>query len=403
MSKDRKKSRDNQPDDEGAGWVNRFLAEEDELDGRMMWRLASWGAGSVAALVVAILATRSPAAINRDQLAAAELTRQSQQVQWIAKESQNKARELAAAVDILNADRDRLYTRVTVLEQGLDSVTGALSRQPLPAAPATSSSSLAPIIEPAPASPVPIAEADLIGPVRPAGTHAAEPKAAETKAPDLKATEAKATEAKAELPAPPKISPVATVAPAASPAPAKPAEQKTEAPSADQSIPPAVTASLPPDPAAGISELPSANIVRRTEFGIDLGSAKSIEGLRAVWRGAIKASPQHLASLQPIIVVKERNDGLGMQLRLVAGPLADAAEAAKVCASLLTENNRPCETSVYEGQRLSLTSDKAIETPSEKSAEEHPVQRPKKRSRSRGESTAEKPKTSSFSSFFGAK
>ena len=104
MTKDHNQFRDDLPDD-GAGWINRFLADEDQMDGRMMWRLASWGLGSVAALVVAILATRSPAAINRDQVAAAELTRQSQQVQWIAKESQNKARELAAAQEV---ERQRL-------------------------------------------------------------------------------------------------------------------------------------------------------------------------------------------------------------------------------------------------------------------------------------------------------
>jgi hypothetical protein len=380
MAKDRNQFRDDLPDDDGAGWINRFLAEEDEFDGRSMWRLASWGAGSVAALVVAILATRSPAAINRDQTAAAELARQSQQVQWIAKESQNKARELAAAVEVLNADRDRLYTRVTVLEQGLDSVTGALSRQPEPATtvqPAPPSASAT-----TPTSPVPSAEADPIGPSRPAET--------------------RAVETKAEPPAPlPKIAPVATIAAAIPTAPAKPAEQKAETPAADQSPAPAVTASIPPDPAT--SDLPSSGVVRRTEFGVDLGTAKSIEGLRALWRGAIKTNAQHLASLQPIIVVKERTDGLGMQLRLVAGPLADAAEAAKICAGLLTESNRACETSVYEGQRLNLTSEKPVTEKEKAAAEEHPVQRPKRRNRSRGEAAEEKPKTSSFSSFFGVR
>lgn len=380
MAKDRNQFRDDLPDDDGAGWINRFLAEEDEFDGRSMWRLASWGAGSVAALVVAILATRSPAAINRDQTAAAELARQSQQVQWIAKESQNKARELAAAVEVLNVDRDRLYTRVTVLEQGLDSVTGALSRQPEPATTAqpTPPSALAAT----PVSPVPSAEADPIGPSRPSETRAAE--------------------TKAEPPAPlPKIAPVATVAAATPPAPAKPAEQRAETPATDESAAPTVTAAIPPDPAT--SDLPSAGIVRRTEFGVDLGTAKSIEGLRAVWRGAIKTNAQHLASLQPIIVVKERTDGLGMQLRLVAGPLADAAEAAKICAGLLTESNRACETSVYEGQRLSLSSEKPVTEKEKATAEERPVQRPKRRSRSRGEAAEEKPKTSSFSSFFGGR
>ena len=66
-------------------------------------------------------------ALRREQIAAADLARQSQQIQSIAKESQNETRRLASAIDTLNGDRDRLYSRVTVLEQGLDSVTGAIA------------------------------------------------------------------------------------------------------------------------------------------------------------------------------------------------------------------------------------------------------------------------------------
>ncbi|MGK3850807.1 hypothetical protein ABI057_15495, partial [Enterococcus faecium] len=88
----------------------------------------------------------------------------SQQVQWIAKESQNKARELAAAVDTLNGDRDRLYARVTVLEQGLDSVTGALARPAAASTPPASPAAAAPAL----AAVSPAAEADPIGPVKPA-------------------------------------------------------------------------------------------------------------------------------------------------------------------------------------------------------------------------------------------
>lgn len=384
MTKDRNQFRDDLTGDDSAGWITRFLAEEDEFDGRAMWRLASWGVGAVGALVVAILATRSPAAFNRDQVAAVELARQAQQVQWIAKESQNKARELTAAVDTLNADRDRLYTRVTVLEQGLDSVTGALARQPAPGSSAVTALKIAPTEQPqAVLAPT---DADPIGPFKPA--------------------EAKPAEAKTDSAPLPKIAPVATVAPPtpaapaasiAPAAPAKPDEQKAEAPVVDQTSSPAVTSSIAPstaapDPAA--NETPHAGIVHRTEFGVDLGAANSVEGLRAVWRGALKTGSQQLASLQPIIVVRERNDGLGMQLRLVAGPLSDAAEAARVCASLLTENNRPCETSVYEGQRLNLASEKKPEAP---------THRAKKRSKTRAEATEEKPRAPSFSSFFGMK
>ena len=50
--------------------------------------------------------------LRRDQLAAADLARQAQQIQSVAKESQNETRRLASAIDTLNGDRDRLYSRV---------------------------------------------------------------------------------------------------------------------------------------------------------------------------------------------------------------------------------------------------------------------------------------------------
>jgi hypothetical protein len=94
--------------------------------------------------------------------------------------------------------------------------------------------------------------------------------------------------------------------------------------------------------------------VQRTEFGVDVGSANSVGGLRALWRGLLKSrSNAALTALRPIIVIKEGSTGLGMQLRLVAGPLTDAAAAAKICAGLI-ENQRPCETTVFDGQRLAM-------------------------------------------------
>ncbi len=91
--------------------------------------------------------------------------------------------------------------------------------------------------------------------------------------------------------------------------------------------------------------------VERTKFGIDLGGANSVEGLRALWRGLRGPHRELFAQMQPLIVVKERTTGYGMQLRLVAGPLADAAAAAKLCATLTERSKRACEPSVYDGQR----------------------------------------------------
>jgi hypothetical protein len=99
--------------------------------------------------------------------------------------------------------------------------------------------------------------------------------------------------------------------------------------------------------------------VQRTEFGVDVGGANSVGGLRALWRGLLKSrSNAPLAALNPIIVVKEGNNGLGMQLRLVAGPLDDAATAARICA-VMNENGRPCETTMFDGQRLAMKADDA--------------------------------------------
>ena len=113
------------------------MAEEDDLDRRALWRIGSWGVGAVAAVVVAVMANQSSLGFKREQMAAAELSRQAQQIQLAARENQSETRRLANAVDTLNGDRDRLYSRVTSLEQGLDSVTGSFIRQLPPNAPVT--------------------------------------------------------------------------------------------------------------------------------------------------------------------------------------------------------------------------------------------------------------------------
>src|SRR5258707_8779340 len=130
------------------GLLSGFLAEEDEFDRRALWRLGSWGVASVGAVIVAVLASQSSIGLRRDQVAAADLARQSQS---IARESLNETRRLASAIDTLNGDRDRLYTRVTVLEQGLDSVTDAVARQNSATAPAQSAPTAPPTVEPQPA------------------------------------------------------------------------------------------------------------------------------------------------------------------------------------------------------------------------------------------------------------
>jgi hypothetical protein len=393
MAKDRDNLAERFDTDNSGGWLAGFLAEEDDLDRRSLWRLGSWGVGSVAAVVVAVMASQSSIGARRDQIAAADLTRQSQQIQSVAKDSRTETRRLASAIDTLNGDRDRLYSRVTVLEQGLDSVTGSIARQNSAAgSPQAGPSLLSALEQPAFLTPPPVAAA-------PATTVAAlteKPRDATPRQPDQNPTTPATSSASADAKAPAATPATPLMPPRSMMAPPDPAATKLTVPEQPPEIitaapVPETMASAPAsDPAA--SNATSEIAVQRTEFGVDLGGANSIDGLRALWRGLLKSNATSVASLRPIIVVKERNNGLGMQLRLVAGPLSDAAAAAKICAGLI-ESERPCETAVFDGQRLAIKGDDPAPS----------VRPPRKRSgvkRVSSEAQPPKPKSSALSSMF---
>jgi hypothetical protein len=345
------------------GVLTGFLAEEDEFDPRSLWRLGSWGAASVGAVIVAVLSSQSSIGWRRELTVAADLARQAQQLQTAARESQSETRRLVSAVDTLNSDRDRLFSRVTVLEQGLDSVTGSIARQKAAAASpqavatppaataeppsASQSAPPAPVVSPVATTAAPAAEK-----TRP-GTAAMEP------APTTVASVAQAAANTPPSPPPPLMASKSMLAPPDTPA-AKLIEPEAPAKTIMAAPMPEVIASVTPAEEAGHDEPAAAAprlAVQRTEFGVDVGGANSVGGLRALWRGLLKSkSNAQLTALRPIIVVKENNSGLGMQLRLVAGPLNDAATAAKICATLI-ESQRPCETTLFDGQRLTIKAD----------------------------------------------
>jgi hypothetical protein len=153
----------------------------------------------------------------------------------------------------------------------------------------------------------------------------------------------------------------------------------------------AVTATDPETETDDNEPDPPAVPVQRTEFGIDLGGANSIEGLRALWQRLLKSN-KVLAALRPIIVVKEKPAG-GTHLRLVAGPLTDAATAAKFCA-ILSGGDRFCETSVFDGQRLATGVPVAPSKPARK-------RNIPQRATSAVEPAPEPPKPASLTSFLG--
>jgi hypothetical protein len=183
-----------------------------------------------------------------------------------------------------------------------------------------------------------------------------------TKSETAKAEAAKTSDS---TPATPLVAPQSYMAPPDPAAakltdPAKPLSAVTASPI------PEVVASAPVSDADADRETAPKVAIQRTQFGVDLGTASSVPGLRALWRGLLKSrSNAQLSALRPIVVIKEGAKGLGMQLRLVAGPLNDAGAAAKICA-VLAENGRSCETAIFDGQRLSVTGDDPAPPPASK-------------------------------------
>jgi hypothetical protein len=456
--------------DNTGGLLSGLLADEDDLDRRALWRIGSWGVGAVAAVIVAVMANQASLGLKREQMAAAELSRQAQQIQLAARETQSETRRLANAVDTLNGDRDRLYSRVTSLEQGLDSVTGSFIRQ-LPPNAAVSPPALATLEPPAAAPPAPVVapvataapsiEKPATKPTTPEPSPAtissvakdppkpepgkpekmevaktdvtrlepAKPMPArlDTAKTDLaKVDAAKADAAKADAGKPDVGKEVQKRNPAATPATPLVAAKSFMAPpdpSATKLIEPnkpvsAVVASPMPEvvaatPPVGDEEADEATApkvaLQRTEFGVDLGTANSLNGLRALWRGLLKSrSNAPLQALRPVIMIKESTSGLGMQLHLVAGPLNDAGAAAKICA-VMTENERSCETTVFDGQRLAFKADDVTPPPA---APAKPASHKRGASSKRAAPVAEEPPkkpettssiSSSISSMFGRK
>jgi hypothetical protein len=369
MAKDSDPLADAFGDKETGGLFSGLLAEESTSDRRMMWRLGSWGAAAVGAVVIAVLANQAQLGWRRDQVASADIARQSDRLQVLTKESQLEARRLASAIETLNTDRDRLYSRVTVLEQGLDSVTGAIAKQNTtsPQAPASKpqDTPVAAAQPPAPdIAPVASTAASLVDKPRAgAGKESREAskdssREAAKDQPGLPPQTAAAASLVPQSPLTTSALPILPLVPSKSiMAPPDPAASKLIQPDASEKKPeaapaPTEVAAAPAKPPEATEAESPAIAVQQTRFAIDLGGANSVDGLRALWRGLSKSNPE-VAALRPIIMIKEGINGLGMQLRLGAGPLINAAAAAKLCAGL-AENDRHCETTVFDGQRLSM-------------------------------------------------
>jgi hypothetical protein len=314
------------------GWSARLIADEPAYDRRMLWRIGSWGSSGIAALVMTIYVAQSPLGMARHELdARADATlRQQERLQKQMADGQTELRRLAAAVDVLNGDRDRVFARMTSLEQGVETITGSIERKP--------------------------------GETPGAGTPEAKSAQPATSAQPVASAQSLPAELLSAVPMPQ----TAAVAPAATPDPrdVKTVRIETGGESAQPSVPPAAPAtgasaaisvqpSIPAEAAKSDGPPPADKLADRTQFGVALGGAGSVGGLRTLWSRLLKANGETLGNLLPIIAIHENPSGRGVQLRLIAGPLADAAAASRICAAMLArDKNGDCETAIFDGQRL---------------------------------------------------
>ena len=150
---------------------------------------------------------------------------------------------------------------------------------------------------------------------------------------------------KAQTTWPPDATPVpltpALIASITNPATPAPAGLAAPLPSPPQTVPAQPAA---PGDASGASP---------TEYGVDIGSALSIQVLRARWLGVRSAHAQLFEGLAPTVVLKETPQARRVELHLVLGPLADQAKAAGLCAAL-APYRLYCRATVFAPPHMAL-------------------------------------------------
>jgi hypothetical protein len=124
---------------------------------------------------------------------------------------------------------------------------------------------------------------------------------------------------------------------------------------AQSTAPPPWPENGPPVPAtpAAIAAVVAPAMPLPMEYGVDIGSAVSVQALRARWAGIRSAHPQLFNGLAPTISLSEMPPSHRPELRLVVGPLVSADAAAKLCTTL--ERYRlTCQPTIFAGRHLAL-------------------------------------------------
>lgn len=113
-----------------------------------------------------------------------------------------------------------------------------------------------------------------------------------------------------------------------------------------------ITGALPAQPGAGAqppaAEAPS---IIATKFAVELASATDIGEIDAVWQALRQIYGAELKPLQPAI--RLAGTAAAHKLVLVAGPLANAQDAARICA-ILRAGGQSCRETPFAGEIVRL-------------------------------------------------
>lgn len=302
------------------------------LRARPLPRLLGWGGAATLALAAVALTNQSEDGRQRLQTAIAYVSAPARAVAQIppgASQAEARTEQLAAQLRELSVDRERLSARIAVLERNLEDMTGSIKRQSdKPEAAQTASTpppTPAPVATFPPLTPLAM---PAIGESTPGWQVAAKPPEPAELAPPP-----------AEV-APPQVAEPAPTPPQAAEPPPAAAPQAAEPLPEPVPLPPVRVAAAPSEPAPP----------PKPEYGIDLGSAASLEALRVHW-AAVKANyGPLLAGLRPLAAQHPRRPS-GVTYRLVAGPLPNMAEAAQLCARF-PPMRTGCRPTKFSGAQL---------------------------------------------------
>lgn len=269
-------------------------------DIRAFYWLCGWGGAATFALIVFVIASQTKTASDRLRLifAASEPSAVAQMPPRVA-QLEIETRFLTDQMRSLAVDRDRLAGRIALLESTIDDMTGTIKKQ------AAATAALA-----AKATPLP-------NPTTTGST---------TSAP---------TAATRIVPAIANAAPSNTNVSAGSDAIAAPID----------AIPIATTRFTAATPASE-PEAPAANPV---EFGLDLGGAANIDGVRQRWITVKANFGPLLSGMYPVAAHERRAGGTGY--RLVVGPLPNSAAASSLCAHF-TAARTACRSAKFDGEQI---------------------------------------------------